>query len=245
MIIASFFLRVIPLPTPDHSSGLEDGAEAVDTEADRLMASFADEHSIQTPLLLHADLQEDQSAHPLAHQYSEQGSEYHITQNRDSLELSPIRTRSPSRSASRHAPSADLVSSGDDVAAKLYPDLHGVSLWTSGDFWLLSAILSLCMSFLCFLAASGRQINHRYSSGRDGFDVFVHFYHYYYLDEMFIVNSTDINNVGSMSIALSAKDDPSFDKDVAAKWQAAQVSTLSIMNFCGRIFIGELLFSRL
>jgi hypothetical protein len=51
---------------------------------------------------------------------------------------------------------------------------------------------------------------------------------------------TDINNVGSMSLALSAKGDPSYDKSKAARWQATQVSTLSIMNFSGRIFIGEL-----
>jgi len=44
-----------------------------------------------------------------------------------------------------------------------------------------------------------------------------------------------------MSLALSAKGDPSYDQSVAARWQAAQVSTLSIMNCSGRIFIGELL----
>ena len=43
-----------------------------------------------------------------------------------------------------------------------------------------------------------------------------------------------------MSLALSAKGDPSYDQDQAARWQAAQVSTLSIMNCSGRILIGEL-----
>ncbi|KAF8890415.1 major facilitator superfamily domain-containing protein [Infundibulicybe gibba] len=47
-----------------------------------------------------------------------------------------------------------------------------------------------------------------------------------------------INNVGSMSQALFAKDNPTYDEIQAAKWQAAQVSTISLMNFSGRIFIG-------
>lgn len=50
----------------------------------------------------------------------------------------------------------------------------------------------------------------------------------------------DINNVGSISQALYAKGDPDFDDLEAAKIQAAQVSTVSIMNFLGRIMIGEL-----
>ncbi|CAK5268448.1 unnamed protein product [Mycena citricolor] len=47
-----------------------------------------------------------------------------------------------------------------------------------------------------------------------------------------------INNVGSMSQALFAKDNPAYDELEASKWQAAQVSTLSIMNFSGRVLIG-------
>jgi hypothetical protein len=53
-----------------------------------------------------------------------------------------------------------------------------------------------------------------------------------------LIHTTDINNVGSMSLALSARGNPLYDKSKAAKWQAAQVSTLSFMNFSGRIFIG-------
>ena len=50
--------------------------------------------------------------------------------------------------------------------------------------------------------------------------------------------SLDINNVGSMSLALSAKDNPDYDKTVAARWQAAQVSSISIMNCSGRLLLG-------
>ncbi|KAJ6544286.1 major facilitator superfamily domain-containing protein [Mycena capillaripes] len=47
-----------------------------------------------------------------------------------------------------------------------------------------------------------------------------------------------INNVGSMSQALFAKGNPNYDEVEASQWQATQVSTLSIMNFSGRIVIG-------
>lgn len=47
-----------------------------------------------------------------------------------------------------------------------------------------------------------------------------------------------INNVGSISQALYAKGNPNYDELEASRWQAAQVSTLSIGNFAGRILIG-------
>ncbi|KIK91177.1 hypothetical protein PAXRUDRAFT_831061 [Paxillus rubicundulus Ve08.2h10] len=47
-----------------------------------------------------------------------------------------------------------------------------------------------------------------------------------------------INNVGSISQALYAKANPMYDDLEASKWQAAQVSTVSIGNFAGRILIG-------
>ncbi|KIJ21223.1 hypothetical protein PAXINDRAFT_107124 [Paxillus involutus ATCC 200175] len=49
-----------------------------------------------------------------------------------------------------------------------------------------------------------------------------------------------INNVGSISQALYAKANPIYDGLEASKWQAAQVSTLSIGNFAGRILIGSI-----
>ncbi|KAK0492757.1 major facilitator superfamily domain-containing protein [Armillaria luteobubalina] len=47
-----------------------------------------------------------------------------------------------------------------------------------------------------------------------------------------------INNVGSMSQALFAHNNPTYDEDDAIPWQAAQVSAISIMNCLGRIVIG-------
>ncbi|KIK22453.1 hypothetical protein PISMIDRAFT_102363 [Pisolithus microcarpus 441] len=47
-----------------------------------------------------------------------------------------------------------------------------------------------------------------------------------------------INNVGSISLALFAKSNPNYEEEEASKLQAAQVSTLSVGNFAGRILIG-------
>lgn len=52
-------------------------------------------------------------------------------------------------------------------------------------------------------------------------------------------SSADINNVGSISQALYAKGNPNYDELEASRWQAAQVSTLSVCNFAGRILIGS------
>ena len=49
----------------------------------------------------------------------------------------------------------------------------------------------------------------------------------------------DINNVGSISQALYAKTHAVYDDVEASKWQAAQVSILSLGNFAGRVLIGE------
>ncbi|KAI6035885.1 major facilitator superfamily domain-containing protein [Pisolithus marmoratus] len=47
-----------------------------------------------------------------------------------------------------------------------------------------------------------------------------------------------INNVGLISLALFAKSNPNYEEEEASKLQAAQVSTLSVGNFAGRILIG-------
>ena len=51
----------------------------------------------------------------------------------------------------------------------------------------------------------------------------------------------DINNVGSIALALYAQSNPEYDHVEASKWQVAQVSTLSLGNFAGRIVIGSIL----
>jgi len=50
----------------------------------------------------------------------------------------------------------------------------------------------------------------------------------------------DINNVGSISQALYAKTHSVYDDVEASKWQAAQVSLLSLGNFAGRVLIGKI-----
>ncbi|KAI6096758.1 major facilitator superfamily domain-containing protein [Pisolithus sp. B1] len=47
-----------------------------------------------------------------------------------------------------------------------------------------------------------------------------------------------INNVGLISLALFAEANPNYGEEKASKLQAAQVSTLSVGNFVGRILIG-------
>ncbi|KAH6890095.1 hypothetical protein BKA70DRAFT_1329013, partial [Coprinopsis sp. MPI-PUGE-AT-0042] len=47
-----------------------------------------------------------------------------------------------------------------------------------------------------------------------------------------------INNAGSMAQALYAFENTDYDPVQAAKWQATQVSTVSVMNCLGRIIIG-------
>ncbi|KAG6917474.1 hypothetical protein DXG01_002451 [Tephrocybe rancida] len=48
----------------------------------------------------------------------------------------------------------------------------------------------------------------------------------------------DINNVGSMSQALYIKSVDVYNPIDATRWQAEQVSWISLLNFSGRIFIG-------
>ncbi|KAF8812663.1 MFS general substrate transporter [Phlegmacium glaucopus] len=49
---------------------------------------------------------------------------------------------------------------------------------------------------------------------------------------------TYINNVGSMSRCLYAHDNLLYNEAQALRWQAAQVSAISLLNFGGRIMIG-------
>ena len=48
-----------------------------------------------------------------------------------------------------------------------------------------------------------------------------------------------INNVGAISQALFAHDNPDFDTVLSAQWQARQVSLISIANCVGRIALGS------
>ena len=127
------------------------------------------------------------------------------------------------------------LSRGETLAFDMLPNIHGKKLWCSSDFWLLFGILSIRM-FACsiqFLFMSNILL---LCSQRDRCDVYV-FSKKHSLasfDDHFI----DINNVGSMSQCLYAYNNPNYDDVVGSGWQTAQVSTISIMNFLGRIFIG-------
>jgi len=44
--------------------------------------------------------------------------------------------------------------------------------------------------------------------------------------------------VGSIAQALFAHNNPAYDEVESSTWQAAQVSSLSLANFCGRVLIG-------
>lgn len=48
-----------------------------------------------------------------------------------------------------------------------------------------------------------------------------------------------INDVGSTSLALFAESNPNYDEVEASKRQVAQVSTLSVGNFVGRLLLGD------
>ena len=49
----------------------------------------------------------------------------------------------------------------------------------------------------------------------------------------------DINNIGSMSQFLYTHNNSNYDDVEASKWQAAQVSTISLMSCSARIMIGR------
>ena len=48
-----------------------------------------------------------------------------------------------------------------------------------------------------------------------------------------------INNVGSVTLALISEGDPDYDLLQVAKYQAVQVSVISIWNCLGRVTMGE------
>ena len=52
--------------------------------------------------------------------------------------------------------------------------------------------------------------------------------------------NADINNVGSIALALYANANPTYDEIEASAWQTTQVSILSICNWAGRILIGSI-----
>ncbi|KAI5988454.1 major facilitator superfamily domain-containing protein [Pisolithus marmoratus] len=93
-------------------------------------------------------------------------------------------------------------------------DIHGTMLFRTLDFYLLFMITLLLAGtgIMCEFAIDALQ-------SPSTFDA-------------------DINSVGAISRALIAESNPKYDETEASKQQVAQVSTLSIGNFAGRILIG-------
>ncbi|XP_006457578.1 hypothetical protein AGABI2DRAFT_154754 [Agaricus bisporus var. bisporus H97] len=174
MIIGCFLVRPIPLPL-DVSAGPERGIGALPGAVTSTSALIDDDS--RGPLLARESDWELNGP--------EEPSYNHV--------------RALSRSSS-DAISADELPNrrshgrtDDDL-----PNITGMQLWKSGDFYLLFTILSI-------LAGTGLMY---------------------------------INNVGTMSQTLYAQNNSQYDEVEAGKWQAMQVSVISIMNFSGRILIG-------
>jgi hypothetical protein len=135
MIVGFFFIRIIPLPGSEHTHDPE-RRDAVSPAS-----VFLHEHDSEAPLLahdaFHAHLEE---AEVLT---GDNSSEYHTSQNRESLVLSPTRDGASNIDGHhRLSESQRLGSAVDDTL----PNIHGKALLVTGRFWTLCIILSLCAS---------------------------------------------------------------------------------------------------
>ncbi|KAI3610638.1 mfs transporter [Moniliophthora roreri] len=182
MLVGLFTVRPIPLPLSE--------AEHHRRRHDHEHVDYAevDAASITPSVLNHQD--NDSRIHLLGRDEEEE-----ILEESRGVELSPPRSRPSQRGQHQSR------SSVGHISVEAGPNVHGLKLFKTGDFWLLSCILSL-------LSGTGLMY---------------------------------INNVGSMSQALYAHEvQDAFDPVEASKWQSTQVSTISFMNFTGRIVIGLL-----
>ncbi|KAG7441608.1 MFS general substrate transporter [Guyanagaster necrorhizus] len=93
------------------------------------------------------------------------------------------------------------------------------------------------------LSLAGRILLHEKSPNIYGWKLWCTFEFWLIFSILLLLSGTGImyiNNVGSMSQALFAHNNPTYDENGAVPWQAAQVSAISIMNCLGRIIIGLL-----
>ncbi|KAI0666143.1 major facilitator superfamily domain-containing protein [Trametes maxima] len=218
MILGFFFVRPIPPPHLDATRRLEDGTPGSPADygvGDGLGTSSPTTYSIDntshTHLLAHDADEEDEEEmtresaieleeeEPLVSGHAQVASDYVVPGQVDSLALSPTRDGiARLRSHSGRSHSRRSVRSSLDKTLDSQPNIHGLRLFKTVDFWLLFSICSLL---------SGTGIMY-------------------------------INNVGAISQALFANNNPDYDEVKAAQWQATQVSTVSVMNCLGRILIG-------
>ncbi|KAJ3885821.1 major facilitator superfamily domain-containing protein [Lentinula edodes] len=199
MLVGFIFVQPIPLPPSEaHHEYLDvDQAEAdAASLAPSILSAPAHENDSRTHLLTH-DHEEGLESGLGHRQVPTTAVEEYISEARGGagIELSPPRgvSRSPRPGRHRSRSTRRSFSQSGKQLLDIGPNIYGVKLWTSIDFWIPFISLSL-------LSGTGLMY---------------------------------INNIGSMAQALYSEVD-------ASQWQAAQVSTISFMNFSGRVLIGLL-----
>ncbi|KAJ3854602.1 major facilitator superfamily domain-containing protein [Lentinula lateritia] len=208
MLVGFIFVQPIPLPPSEaHHEYLDvDQAEAdAASLAPSILSAPAHENDSRTHLLTH-DREEGLESGLGHRQVPTTAVEEYISEARGGagIELSPPRgiSRSPRPGRHRSRSTRRSFSQSGKQLLDIGPNIYGVKLWASIDFWIPFISLSLRQS------------------------AFIRYY---------------INNIGSMAQALyvySHKD--RYSEVDASQWQAAQVSTISFMNFSGRVLIGLL-----
>ncbi|TFK28599.1 MFS general substrate transporter [Coprinopsis marcescibilis] len=195
MVVGFFLVRPIPLPPHEPLN-----AEDYDQGAGEVAAAIAHDVPESHSPLLQDDDNSDVESEPLYRpRYDHEGGPVPVSIARNGdVELSPQRGARSALPGGGRSVMDRSMSRGTALTLSAAPNLHGVKLWRSGDFYLLFSSLSL-------LAGTGIMY---------------------------------INNVGSMSQALYAYKEPNYNLITASKWQAKQVSAISVMNCFGRIFIG-------
>ncbi|KAI0075891.1 MFS general substrate transporter [Panus rudis PR-1116 ss-1] len=211
MILGFFFVRPIPLPSSDNDT-----------------PRHPQEGDMRTPLLSHPDspntLTEDGEDGIKANygQIPESTSDYTVPVSTSSTMLQRVNSSELSERGTRAEDSLPVESSRAveptrpaGAGAKGQQNIRGMALAKHGDFWMLFVITIL-------LSGTGLMCKLQCNPGSSQCSPVV----------------VDIGNVGLISQALYAVDSPVFDEKVASKWQATQVSTISISNSLGRIIIG-------
>ncbi|KAL4067160.1 hypothetical protein V8B97DRAFT_974208 [Scleroderma yunnanense] len=172
ILVAYFFVRSIPLP-PTCPSPLMNGGEGYEPLPTGDMTSLSTGSEIRM-----VSIPTGENCIHYAEDELEDGG-HHILEPSPTIDMNWVKGQS-------HSWTDGL------------PDIHGIQLLMSPDFYLIVTILSL-------LVGTGVMY---------------------------------INNVGSIALALYAQSNPEYDHVEASKQQAAQVSTLSMGNFAGRIVMG-------
>jgi hypothetical protein len=114
-------------------------------------------------------------------------------------------------------------------------NIYGKALLSNFEFWLLTVICSMRMFpsgfFFLLISYTRTVVGIGYTCMSRIFLKNLYWDYYTFFD-------LDINNVGSMSRSLYAHNNSEYDEAQALRWQAAQVSVISLTNFGGRFFIG-------